>query len=60
MAQRAGTSYATPVAAGVAAVVMDYVQSGWKGEVGEERYEFRTLRTERGVLAVLAEMIERD
>lgn len=45
---------------GVRAMIMDCVRSGWSGEAGEERYEFRTLRTKRGMLVVLAGMTERD
>jgi hypothetical protein len=83
--RRAGTSYATPVVAGVAAMVMDFVWADRRatqnvepstaeraeqraevgtaartaGTGGRGRYEHRTLRTKRGMLAVLGLMIKR-
>lgn len=51
--RKAGTSYATPVVAGVAAMVMDLIWS-----VKEDfEYQCQTLRTNRGMLAVLELMI---
>ncbi|KAJ0120502.1 Subtilisin-like protein [Diaporthe amygdali] len=64
MVRKAGTSYATPVAAGVAAMVMDFVCSEQhrrtRGGSATERYEYQMLKTKRGMLAVLAHMMERD
>jgi hypothetical protein len=51
--RHAGTSYATPVAAGVAAMIMDFV---W-AERHRFKYEAQTLRTKRGMLAVLGNMV---
>lgn len=59
MARKAGTSYATPVAAGIAAMVMDLVWSSREDPARKESVEYRwkTLRTRRGMLAVLKHMI---
>ena len=51
--RKAGTSYATPVVAGVAAMVMDLIWS----DVENFEYQCQTLRTNRGMLAVLELMI---
>ncbi|KHO11789.1 FMN-dependent alpha-hydroxy acid dehydrogenase, active site protein [Metarhizium robertsii ARSEF 23] len=48
-----GTSYATPVVAGVAAMVMDLL---WSIK-DKRKCEFRTLRTNSGILAVLQHMM---
>lgn len=55
-ARRAGTSYATPVVAGVVAMIMDCV---WSIR-GECSLEAQALRTNRGILAVLALMLTKD
>jgi hypothetical protein len=54
--RKAGTSYATPVVAGVAAMVMDLIWSA------KEHYEYQCqmLRTTQGMLAVLELMIWKD
>jgi hypothetical protein len=54
--RKAGTSYATPVVAGVVAMVMDCV---WSIR-GECSLEAQMLRTNRGILAVLALMLTKD
>lgn len=51
--RKAGTSFATPVVAGVAAMVMDLI---WSDKENFE-YQCQTLRTNRGMLAVLELMI---
>lgn len=59
LVRKAGASYATPVAAGVAAMVLDLV---WLLR-NEYKYECQTHRTKRGMLAVFGHMLvgeERD
>ncbi|KUJ07746.1 uncharacterized protein LY89DRAFT_789435 [Mollisia scopiformis] len=48
--RKAGTSYATPVVAGVAAMIMDLV---WSAKHIFNDYNCKTLRTNHGMLAVL-------
>jgi hypothetical protein len=55
--RRAGTSYATPVAAGVAAMVMEFLWADRSTHVvNNDWYECTTLRRKRGMLAVLGSM----
>jgi len=54
--RKAGTSYATPIVAGVAAMTMDLVWSVKE----EHEYLCQVLRTNRGMLSVLEEMIWRN
>jgi hypothetical protein len=51
--RKAGTSYATPVIAGVAAMVMDLIWS----DMETFEYQCQTLRTNRGMLAILELMV---
>ena len=73
MKRRAGTSYATPVAAGVAAMIIDFMctdrsllraraavpveSSKEEQHVKSTLHEYRTLRTKHGMLAVMERMI---
>jgi hypothetical protein len=54
--RKAGTPYATPVVAGVAAMVMDLI---WLAKKHFSSYNCQTLRTDRGILAVLEYVIHR-
>lgn len=56
--RKSGTSYATPVASGVAAMVLDYMWAV-KDQL-KDRYLVQKLRTKRGMLAVFEHMIDRD
>jgi hypothetical protein len=58
--RRAGTSYATPVAAGAAAMVMDFIWADRALAVDKERYEYKTLKTKKGMLAVMSHMLKWD
>jgi hypothetical protein len=49
-ARKSGTSYATPIAAGIAARILEYM---WPGDGEDDDYYFQKLRTKRGMLAVL-------
>jgi len=53
--RKAGTSYATPIAAGIAATIMDLIWS----DRAEHSHQCQILRTNRGMMAVLERMVER-
>ena len=53
MQRKSGTSYATPIAAGIAAVVLDYARQKMQPN---DRYAISKLRTPKGMQAVLSLM----
>jgi subtilisin family serine protease len=55
MQRKSGTSYATPIAAGIAAIVLEYALEKLPNE---ESYAIKKLRTPRGMQAVLGLMSE--
>ena len=47
-----GTSFATPIAAGIAAATMDYMEQESKGWPIEDRYMAERIKTKAGIVAV--------
>jgi hypothetical protein len=56
--RKSGTSYATPIAAGLAALVLDYARQNMRSTERTERYAVSKLRTPKGMQTVLNLMSE--
>jgi len=58
--RKSGTSYATPIAAGIAGIVMDYVMQRSKNWTEEEQYIASKIRGRTGILAVMEKHLSRE